>query len=122
MRAAPPLPDRKKCKVAAESLLVGNSKVGFLKFRHGLQRHSGEDALTPIPLLFMGILLGNKSHGLRSEHFREDAYWAEVDMILLSNLRETLELQREAESFLAAGRKEEKLAMQSRTRCESGIS
>lgn len=63
--------------------------------------------------------MGNKSHGLRSEHFREDAYWAEVDMILLSNLRETLALQREAEMCLAAGRQNDKIASQSSDRCEN---
>jgi|GEM_PF-5109084 hypothetical protein len=62
--------------------------------------------------------MGNKSHGLRSEHFREDAYWAEIDMILLSNLRETLALQREAEMCLAAGRQNEKMTIQPSNRCE----
>jgi hypothetical protein len=52
--------------------------------------------------------MSSKSHGLRSEHLREDAYWAEIDQVLLSNLRETLQLQREAEACAAAGRREAK--------------
>jgi hypothetical protein len=56
----------------------------------------------------LGNVMSSKSHGLRSEHLREDAYWAEIDQILLSNLRETLQLQREAEACAAAGRREER--------------
>lgn len=50
--------------------------------------------------------MGNNSHGLRSEHLREDTYWGEIDQILLSSLRETLRLQCEAEASIAAGRRE----------------
>lgn len=50
--------------------------------------------------------MGSNSHGLRSDRLREDAYWAEVDQILLSNLRETLELQKEAQQCAANGRVE----------------
>lgn len=50
--------------------------------------------------------MSSKSHGLRSERLREDAYWAEIDQVLISNLRETLQLQREAEACAAAGRRE----------------
>ncbi len=44
----------------------------------------------------------SNSHGLRSEHLREDAYCAQVDQQLLAALRETLELQREVEPSLRA--------------------
>ncbi len=48
------------------------------------------------------------SHGLRSEHLREDAYCAQVDQQLLAALRETLELQREAEACASAGGRRER--------------
>jgi hypothetical protein len=47
------------------------------------------------------------SHGLRSDRLREDAYFAEVDRILMENLREVMELQREAEACAAAGQTEQ---------------
>jgi len=50
--------------------------------------------------------MNRQSHGLRSEQLRENSYFAEIDQILLANLRETLELQREAEQCASAGRRE----------------
>ena len=47
------------------------------------------------------------SHGLRSEHLREDAYCAQVDQQLLAALRETLELQREVEAVTSGARKQD---------------
>lgn len=48
----------------------------------------------------------SNSHGLRSEHLREDAYCAQLDQQLLAALRETLELQREVEAVTTGPRRQ----------------
>ncbi len=52
------------------------------------------------------------SHGLRSEHLREDAYCAQIDQQLLAALRETLELQREIEAATSGNRNQEDASRQ----------
>ncbi len=53
-----------------------------------------------------------KSHGLRSEHLREDAYCAQIDQQLLAALRETLELQREIEAATSGSRDQDDASRQ----------
>ncbi len=50
--------------------------------------------------------MNSGSSRYRSSLVREDAYFSEIDQILLSNLRETLELQDEADACIAGGRRE----------------
>ncbi len=50
--------------------------------------------------------MNSGSSRYRSALVREDAYFSEVDQILLANLRETLELQAEAQECAAGNRKE----------------
>ncbi|MDX1929487.1 MAG: hypothetical protein SFV81_23370 [Pirellulaceae bacterium] len=48
--------------------------------------------------------MNSGSSRYRSALIREDAYFSEVDQILLANLRETLELQAEAQECAAGNR------------------
>jgi len=48
--------------------------------------------------------MNSQYHGYRSDHLREDAYYAQTDQVLLANLREALELHQEAERCAAGGR------------------
>ena len=48
--------------------------------------------------------MNSGSSRYRSALIREDAYFSEIDQILLANLRETLELQVEAEACAAGKR------------------
>jgi hypothetical protein len=64
--------------------------------------------------------MGSRSHGRRSERFREDAYWAQVDQDLLAALRETLELQRAVEETAAGGSQRPPSLSRSTDRAELG--
>ena len=48
--------------------------------------------------------MNSGSSRYRSALIREDAYFSEIDQILLANLRETLELQAEAQECAAGKR------------------
>lgn len=48
--------------------------------------------------------MNSGSSRYRSALIREDAYFSEIDQLLLENLRETLELQAEAEECAAGHR------------------
>ena len=50
--------------------------------------------------------MNSGSSRYRSALIREDAYFSEIDQILLANLRETLELQAEAQECAAGNRSE----------------
>ncbi len=87
-------------------LLPNATELGFTWQANDAQQRCGRsltDNADTTEMNTWGRQMNTGSNRYRASLIREDAYFAEIDQLLLSNLREAIELQQEAAQCASGG-------------------